>query len=245
MPALGNCQRCGTFFCAADRLDVDSVAYCQPCGIRPDVDWIEAYRQSLLGRRDGWAWLFGLTAIGYIAFSANLAANTDGTTRLLAVPALGSAIVGALFFFGKPIARWLLVVSTVFWAVVQFALIGPWSLLPGLVSALFVTAVLINTRNRLFFRLEVSREAVRKDYDRLADNRIARNAFALGILSLLLPFIAPIAIICGVIGFKRVNPTAKPPVGKGAHAIAGIVFGALGIVVGALWITFRLNLQNN
>ena len=243
MPALGNCQRCGTFFCAGDRRDVDGVAYCAPCSNRPDVDWIEAYRQSLLGRRDGWAWLFGFSAIGYLIFSANLAANGSGALKLLAIPTLGSAITGGLFFFGKPVARILLVVSTLFWGSVQLYLLGAWGLLPTLFSLAFVATALTTPRNRLFFRLEVSRSRLKKDYQKLADNRLARNAFGLGLLALLLPVLGPLAIIAGVVAFKRVDPKARPPIGNGGYAIAGIALGVLSLGVGALWLTLGIRGQ--
>ena len=93
-----------------------------------------------------------------------------------------------------------------------------------------------STRNRLFFRDEVSREKLKRDYDRLANNLLARNAFALGFFSLLMPPVAPIAIVCGAIANARVNPNAKPPVGKRAYAIAGIVLGVAGAGLGAFWI---------
>ena len=44
--ATGACARCGVFFCADDRALVDLVSYCRTCATRPDVDWIEAYRQK-------------------------------------------------------------------------------------------------------------------------------------------------------------------------------------------------------
>lgn len=240
VPALGNCQRCGTFFCAEDRLDVDRVAYCRPCGLRPDIDWIEGYRQSRLGKRDSWAWFLGFSAFGYLVVAANLAATQQGALRLLAIPAVGSAIVGALFFFGKPVARILLVVSVVVWSVIQVALVGPWALVGAAFSGAFVATALTTTRNRLFFRLEVSRQSLKQDYQRLADNRLARNAFAIGVLSLLLPVFAPVAIVCGVFAVRAVDPRARPPIGKMGYAIAGIVFGVAGTLLGMLWIQFAL-----
>lgn len=234
-PALGNCQRCGTFFCAADRLDVDGVAYCSLCGVRPDVDWIEAYRQSLLGKRDGWAWFFGLSSLGYLALCTSLIATTEGPLRLLAIPALGSAVTGVLFFLGLPIARVLLVVSFLFWAAAQLALVGPLSLISSVFSGAFVVSALTTARTRLFFRLDVPRDKLKADYARLADNRLARNAFAIGVFSLIVPVFAPVAIILGAIAARRVDPSARPPIGKLAHAVAAIVFGVLGMLVAAVW----------
>ncbi len=232
-PALGSCQRCGTFFCASDRRDVDGVAYCSACGGRPDVDWIEAYRQSLLGRRDSWAWFVGLSSTGYLVIAASLIINAEGYLRLLAIPALASAVSGALYFLGVPVARVLLAVTAAFWAVVQYALLGPLSLISAVISAVVIGAALTSTRSKLFFRLDVPRAKLKRDYDRLADNRLARNAFALGILSLLIPVIAPLAVVMGAIAARRVDPSARPPVGKRGHAIGGIVFGTLGCMVGA------------
>ena len=244
VPALGNCQRCGTFFCADDRLDVDGVAYCKPCGVRPDVDWLEAYRKSLLGKRDSWAWLFGFSAIGYLILAVALVVNTNGDIRDFAFPAVFSAVAGVLFFLGKPVARLLLVLSVVFWGLIEVVFYGPWLLVPTAISALIVGTALLSTRNRLFFKLEVPRKKLTRDYELLADNRLARNALALGAFSLLIPIFGPLAIVCGAIAFRRVDPKARPPIGKGAHAIAGIVFGVLGLGVAALWVTIFLNVRH-
>lgn len=234
-PALGNCQRCGTFFCAADRLDVDGVAYCSACGVRPDVDWVEAYRQAHLGKRDGWAWFFGLSAFGYLALCLSLLINGDGPVRLLAIPALASAVTGVLFFLGIPIARMLLIIAFLVWSAAQLALLGPLTLISSVFSATFVITALTATRTRLFFKLEVPRHKLKADYARLADNRLARNAFAIGVLSLLIPIFSPMAIICGAIAARRVDPHARPPVGKRGHAVAGIVLGVFGLGVAGVW----------
>ena len=179
-----------------------------------------------------------MSAIGYVILGANLAATSQGPTRLLAIPGIGSAIAGALFFFGKPIARPLILVSTVFWAAAQLALFGPWTLPTSVLSAIFAIGALTTTRNRLFFRLEVSREKLKKDYDRLANNPLARNAFALAMLGFFVPICGPIAVVVGIFALRAVNPDARPPVAKRGYAIAGIVLGVLGTVFGAMWITF-------
>lgn len=238
VPALGSCQRCGTFFCAACRVDVEGVAYCASCGVRPDVDWLGAYEQKLLGKRDGWAWYFGLQAIGLIVVGANVAAQTTGPTRLLAIPALASAICGALFFFGYRHARLLLGLSTLAWIAAQAALFQWVALVSAVFSIAFLATAFSSTRNRLFFRDSVSRAKLKRDYDRLADNLLARNAFALGFFSLLVPPVAPIAIVCGAIAHRRVNPNARPPVGKKGYAIAAIVLGVVGALIGGAWIHF-------
>lgn len=238
IPALGNCQRCGAFFCAQDRVDVDGTAYCAACGVRPDVDWLAAYGQKHYGKRDGWAWYFGLQSIGLLVVGANVAAQSAGALRLLALPALLSAIAGFLFFFGWRHARLLLGLSTVLWIAAQAILFQWLALLSGVLAISFIATAFLSTRNRLFFKDTVSRDKLRRDYDRLADNLLARNAFALGFFSLLMPPVAPIAIVCGAIANARVNPNAKPPVGKRGYAIAGIVLGVFGALVGGMWILF-------
>ncbi len=236
VPALGSCQRCGTFFCAQDHLDVDGVAYCQPCGVRPDVDWIEAYRKTLLGKRDGFAWFMGFSSLFWIFITASLAAFERGPSQLLAFPALASTITAVLFFFGKPIAR-TLVLSTVFlWGAILVFYGNVIMLIPTGLLLIGFSVPLASTRNRLFFHLDVPRPKLRRDYERLADNRLARNAAALGVLGVLIPPVAIAALVIGIVAKRRVDPTAKPPVGQGAYAIAGIVLGAIGIVIGGLWL---------
>lgn len=235
-PALGSCQRCGAFFCAADRVNVDGAAYCATCGVRPDVDWILGYRNGLLGKRDGWAWYFLIQSIGLIGLGANIVAVSEGPSRLLGIPAAFSAIAGILFFLGHRRARLLLAITTALWIAVQAVLFQWLALLSGGFAIAFLWSAFTSTRNRLFFRDEVSREKLKRDYDRLANNLLARNAFALGFFSLLIPPVAPIAIVCGAIANARVNPNAKPPVGKRAYAIAGIVLGVCGAGMGAFWL---------
>lgn len=235
VPALGNCQRCGAFFCASDHLLVEGVSYCATCGVRPDVDWLLGYQNTLLGKRDGWAWYFGLQSLGLIAIGANVVAQTEGATRLLGIPALLSAIAGILFFLGHKHARVLLAVTTAVWILVQAVLFQWLALISGVFAIAFLVSAYTSTRNRLFFRDAVGREKLKRDYDRLANNLLARNAFALGFFSLLVPPVAPIAIVCGAIANARVNPNARPPVGKRGYALAGVALGVCGAGMGVFW----------
>jgi hypothetical protein len=238
--ATGTCQRCGAFVCRQDFKLLDLKVFCTECAVRPEVDYLEAYRLQYWGKRDAWAWLFGL----------------GGVLNVLT----GLALAAALLVKGEPAAASELVVAAVvvavginslcFWAGLAFARVGLFAGIAALGIAnvatmgaagvgsvifplLIALSVVNGTRNKLFFKLEVSRADLKKAWDTFHNNTIARNATTLGVAGLLIPVFAPAAIICGVIGLKRVNPHAFPPIGNRGRAIGGIALGAVGTV---LWI---------
>ncbi|WP_257459184.1 hypothetical protein [Archangium lipolyticum] len=38
-------------------------------------------------------------------------------------------------------------------------------------------------------------------------------------------------LVCSIIGLRRVNPNAHPPIGRKGQAIAGIVLGTVGCLI--------------
>jgi hypothetical protein len=229
--ALGACTRCGTFFCAQDHRTVGGKDYCAACATRPEVDYLEAFRLKYWGKRDAWAWFVGLGAIINLIVGLQLLAS--GSQNLLfAIIALGSAAVAACFWAGLPFARLALCFVPIISMLVGIVVQGAQGFVSGVIPLMITLAIYNDTRNKLFFREEVSPEALRKVWDLYSNNPIARSGFALSVFGLLIPIFAPVALVCSIIGLRRVDPAAHPPIGRKGQAIAGIVLGSIGIVWG-------------
>ncbi len=248
--ATATCTRCGVFICALDTQLVDLKPYCPACGSRPDVDWLEAYRQRFLGKREGWAWLFalGVPVNLFYAFAAVSAFFGDRPVReplltaVAAVLLLAGAVNGVLWFLGRRVARTIHLVLAAGWSVLlvasaSFDNAGVFVVLSLTLFWLIVLVPILGTRSKLFFRLPVSRDALRKDYQRMEDNRLARWGVVLGLFGFLAPPAALAALACGVVALRRVNPDARPPVGNKGQAILAIAFGLTGGVVSSIWWT--------
>lgn len=238
--ALGTCQRCGTFVCAQDYKLVELKVYCAECAVRPEVDYLEAYRLKYWGKRDGWAWLFGLGGVLNIGLALSLvlaavikAAELSLSLLDLAAVVLLMGLNGVLFWAGLPFTRAGVVVGIVVLGLFNVVAQGAQAV-SGLVLPLAVAlSALGSTRNKLFFKLDVSRAELKKAWDTFHNNTIARNATTLGVGGLLIPVFAPFAIGCGIVGLRRVNPHALPPIGNKGRAIAGIVLGVVGLLLWA------------
>src|SRR5512140_1650253 len=155
-PALLACRRCGAFICEEDQRPVDSEIYCPACAVRPDVDFLEAFRLKYWGVRDSWAWLFGFGALVNAAIAIALVSVAEYVASSLLA---ASAAVGFAFCIG---ARWARYGPLVFSAL----LLGFWSVelslspsgdatFRAVASSGFVLLVAVgvyfDTRNRLFF----------------------------------------------------------------------------------------------
>jgi len=254
------CARCGTFLRGeADGLRVDGVLYCTACGVRPDVDYLEAYRASLWGKRDGWVWFIGLTAL----YSLLQALVVAASSRLLVgsgldgIPSetiwrfvgrgaveLATCAVAVAYFLGRPWAR-LGFVGVFAMQVSSTFVTSP----PGMRGFVLVASVLslpvllfiVNgTRQRLFFKLEVSRAKLKASWEVYANNPMARQGLMLALLSLAVPPLGPLALGMSIVGLRRVDPAARPPIGRKRQAIAGMVFSSLSSAVSAGWLALKL-----
>lgn len=237
-PAVASCERCGNFLCAGDRVLLDRRVYCATCSARPDVDYLEAYRLKYWGKRDAWAWLFGLGGLyNVVAGPLLVLATTLSETRERAgVLALGAllTLVGInnlCFFFGVKWSRYGVVASTALFGLAQVFTLGPAGLITLAFGLAITASILLNTRNKLFFEMEVSREALKKSWDIYSNNRLARSATLAGIAGLLLGIFAPVALVAGILALRRVDPNAHPPIGNRGYAIAGIVLGVVGTLL--------------
>lgn len=244
--AIAACRRCGTFVCVADRVSLDGSNFCRDCAARPDVDYLEAYRLKYWGKRDSWAWFFGVGAIlntllGLATLGGAAAADKfEPSTLFLGLVLLSWAAVAGAFWAGVRAARQGLLAVLVVYAVVLAAAAGP-AVAALIFPAALVVSALSSVRTKLFFKMHVPREQLRKTWALLHDNVLARHALLLGVTGLIIGPFAPLGVVLGVIALRRVDPTAFPPIGRKAHAIAGIVLGALGTLVwGGVAIAFAL-----
>jgi hypothetical protein len=251
-PAVGTCERCGTFVCAQDVVLLANKRFCTDCSKRPDVDYLEAFRLKYWGKRDGWAWAFGIGGLvnGLAAVSILVGAlsrlGDDGPKDLpgLLVGAFFVGLVGAngvAFWLGKPFARWGVALSTLFFTgSTAFGIAVGGVGKAGFAEALLlfvaisiipvaiVVNIFTNWRTQLFFKLEVPRPKLQAAWDLLHNNTLARQSVVAGIVGLIVPGFCLIALLIAVIAYRRVDPNAFPPIGKKGYAIAGLVFGALG-----------------
>lgn len=245
VPAVGTCERCGTFVCAQDMVLLANKRFCTDCSKRPDVDYLEAFRLKYWGKRDGWAWAFGIGGLlnlvvavfSGIAFVLSFTQSQYETVAMAVSFALTlvSGVNGVFFWLGKPFARWGALAITVLALGVQaigFArqdgamLVG--FLLFSFIPLAVVVNIFSNWRTRLFFKLEVARPKLQAAWDLLHNNTLARQSVVAGLMGLIVPGFCLIALLMAVIAFRRVDPNAFPPIGKKGYAIAGLVFGALG-----------------
>lgn len=241
-PGPLTCTRCGSFLQPAELRMLFNKPFCATCAARPDVDYLEAFRLKYWGKRDSWAWLVGFgtpfTALAIIGTIANgFWLNLPGQ--------LASLVCGAAFFFGFRWARFgmlgAFVLNLLFLVQTpQLAILGAISLVFGL--AVWV-AIIRSTLNKLFFKLDCSRDELQKAWDLFANNTLARAGFLLGMTSLMMPPMALIALPVSIVGLTRVNPNAMPPIGRKGQAIAGIVFSCLAIALGG-WLVFTMS-QNH
>jgi hypothetical protein len=229
------CFRCGVFLTGESLVLLGTNTFCAECARRPDVDYVEAFRLKHWGKRDGWAWLLGLGGVVNVlaALGSLFFALSEGSTQLREV-LLSSGVlltfgaVSIAFFFKVRAARWALAALWLCASAVSFSTLGLLAIPGALITLLLITTLLTNWRTRLFFELPVSRGKLEAMWRLFHDNVVARNAVTVAFSGLMVPPLAPVGLVMGVVGLRRVDPKAWPPVGRRGYALAGIVLGAMG-----------------
>ena len=227
-PAVGICTRCGGFACHEDLVSLDDKPFCAKCAALPEVDYLEAFRLKYWGKRDGWAWLTGGLG-GVVNLSLAVASLAQGNL-LLGAYALGAVCLAVCYWLGLGWARKAIFAIPIVGAFINASTVGAAAVGQMVVPFLVLTAMYQDTRNRLFFKVPVSTERLRKAWNLHANNAIARLGFVLGLGSLLICPLALAGLPCSIVGLTRVDPSAHPPIGRKGQAIAGTVLSALGLV---------------
>ncbi|QRN95042.1 DUF4190 domain-containing protein [Archangium violaceum] len=227
-PALGACTRCGVFFCERDRRLVDDQPYCDTCAARPDVDYLERFRLEYWGKRDGWAWMVGINAVAYLIGGVFLLVAGGANMLTTALFWLVAGAVCACFWLGQPWARLGFVFIPLVFMGISLVKAEPMGLAFGVMPLLMSISIYNDTRNKLFFQVEMPRETLRKAWHLYKNNAVARAGLMLGVLGLFFPGVGLIALVCSGIGLRNVDPDAQPPIGRKGQAIAGLVLGAVG-----------------
>ncbi len=241
-PALGTCERCGRFFCAADRLELDGKVYCAECGARPDVDWLGAHYAPFVGRRSALAWFLGvfglaLLCVGLLILSGGRPATHWGGIALAFVT-YAAACLG--FFTGWRHGRRALVLGSLVGAVLIGATMSemPGGLALAIALLIVSASAWTDVRSKLFYRLPVPRPELRKHFDRQGSNPLAILASRLALFAVLVPGLGLITLGLGVLALTRVDKRATPPVGNVSAGISAIVASLLSL---ALWVGVYLS----
>jgi hypothetical protein len=243
-PALGICNRCGSYYCAGCVKTIGGKPLCADCLAIPGIDYLAEARAKAWGKRDGWIWYLGL--VGTIGSLTNLSDAIDHQRWSHAIGGLCSAVLFGSYFFKQPWSRKGLFV------LIPFMLLNAvWTPIPDdldprlvrrdvlvlivgtsvLIYALFVSAAYRSTRNRLAFKIEVTDRELERYYDRYVSNPSAGRALVYGALSIPMPLLAPVALVLGVLAWRRAAPRAWPPARGRDLAIVGMVCAGLSVLV--------------
>ncbi len=231
--AVGTCARCGRFYCAQEEVRLDDKGYCGACGVRPDVDWLGKYYARFVGRRSDLVMLGGLLcAVGALAGVGLLIAAERLSNWLPGIALTLWSLCVFTLQLGRPWARYAVLAGTVLAvALLSAAAAGdawPWVLgLTGSSGLLFTAGVFFDLRTQLYFRLAVSRERLRRHYERYESNKLATSAVRLAGLAIVVPGLNVVSLVLGIIALLRFDPAATPPVLGRRQAVLAIVISVL------------------
>jgi hypothetical protein len=231
-PILGSCERCGDFVCRLDSERWEGRLHCRACARRFSAEWLEAFRRELWGKRDGFAYLYGVLGTGANLLTATFSgrhgfagANAFGPVLVLS---LAAAVIDVAYFFR---ARWARIAVMLLPLATAALPGGRGNPLPfALVSVAIGLAAYFDTRNRLFFRIDVDEPKLRALHDLLRNNPLARRGLVLAVGGLFFPPFAVAALPASIVGLLRVDPAARPPVGRRGQAIAGIAISSIALL---------------
>ncbi|MCY1083543.1 DUF4190 domain-containing protein [Archangium lansingense] len=229
VPAAGICGRCGGFFCEGCATWVLGAVYCTACGALPEVNYLETFRLKLWGKRDTWAWFLGFLGLATWVRGLVLLASGD---PLAAALLLACSAVGVGCFWGQ---RWARVGLLALPVGLGGAGLVQEQVLP-VVATLFLLPMAFSIhqdpRHKLFFRLPLPEPVLRRLWNRYENNPLALVGLQLGLYGVFFPLFAPVALGLGLAALRRVNPEARPPIGRRGQALAAM---ALGVGSLALW----------
>jgi hypothetical protein len=208
--------------------------FCGACAARDDVGELEKLRARHLGKRDVYAWLIGFDAL----FNLSVGVLRNPTVAVL--PVVGLGVVQLAYFAGVRWARLAVIPAVLLSAAAGVFNFGFSSLAGMVIPLILAVRAFFDVHSQLFFREPVSPVALAAAVRRDQNNEAARIGYALGSNSLFLPIAAPVGFVYSIIGLTRVNPAAKPPIGRGT-AVMGLAFS---IVNPLLWVIVFVAVYN-
>ena len=245
--ATKNCERCGDFICDECERTVLNKQVCVSCTEINGVRFLDAYKDSVWGKRDGFVWLFGgfgtlmafaqLMIFGVSALSGNMGNATPVFLAFAAVSAI-MLVVNSSYLLLRPWARAALFVGPLLWVAVENVMLegglDSFNLGRSIASMfllfLFILAAFTSSRNKLAFKIDITEKQLEKLYKTYVDNQIARYSVLVSVLAFLIPPVLLFSFPMAIIGLRRVNPDAWPPIGGRGNAIAGLILSCLCLV---------------
>jgi hypothetical protein len=225
---IGPCERCGDFVCKLDSRVLEGKRLCVArCAAEVESDYLERYRRELWGKMDGWVFWFGILSPFFTLIGIWWAPPLE------AAVGIGGTAIFIAYLLRKPWARvalFLMPPTHILLSIPQGGEAVGAAFAVSLFTTLLVTGAYLSPRNRLAFRLTVSRAQLRKLWDVYRNNPRARESVALGILGWPLPILAPVGVAMAIYGLLQVNPASDPPIGKRSHAMAGLLLSIASII---------------
>jgi hypothetical protein len=223
------CHRCGDLCCPLCRRSVEGRLVCPACVERGyGRDWLEEFRRACWGRPYDVVWVYGLTApvLGLLLVIVPIVTNLPGTIfgwllPLGAVLAMGFGVSMGTRWCGLAIclAPLTLLVPAAFTT-------SSWGLallLAVAITSLLNLQVLTSPRWRLYRRIPVTREELRRAHA-ACSNQLARAAGILTLLGFVTLGVTSVpAVACAAIALTRVDLRAIPPVAGRGRAILSLI----------------------
>lgn len=247
--AVNACDRCGNF-AKSPKILMGRLA-CEDCLAIPGVDFLQAFKDEVWGRRDEFISLVALHLVVLLLAILGLCVLMSRGASAVNLASLAIIIVSAAnaaaYVLRFTQARLNLVIFSILLPAIHIGTtivfeggIKP-SRLGETIAQMFLGFAISlvafrSTRNKLAFKMEVSDFDLERCYTRYRDNPLARYGSSLGVLGMLIPVFAPIGFILSIKGLRAVNAEAWPPVGNKQAAVLGLVTSSIGL----LWGSFLL-----
>ena len=258
MPSSALCTRCGDQLVDGPAKVILDRPFCAACLEVEGVDFLDEYRRQFWGKRDGYIWLLGglglVHASIFLLGVIGLAASQGDLAGLMVLLAFAPVLLARCAFSIATLALWKPIrfawlffppVATAWSLLVLGSTVGldprqtPQIIVGAVIGFVFVLAAWRSDRNKLAYKIDVPEEKLYKLYQTYVDNSWARSGIALGVISLI-PFFGVLGLIglpVSIVGLRKVDEDAWPPVGLRKRAIWGIVLSCIGMLISAALFT--------
>ena len=203
--------------------------------MREDVDWLGQHYRKLEGKRSGLAWFLFVTGLAVAGGGLVLMIDPDveWPQRVFGAGLVVSGVASMSTISGRPATRKVMLLSSIVSTVLfTIATQQAWGALFGIPLLGLTATTWTDVRTRLFMRVPVPRQTLRKHYQREGSNPLAITASRLALLSLIIPGLSLVSLVLGVMALARIDSKAVPPVGNLSAALGAIVFS---LFTSAIW----------